>query len=188
MLFESTTVDGVLLITAERFDDQRGFFARSWGADEFEAHGLQPRMVQRNLSFNHQARTLRGMHYQQPPHTEVKLVSCLVGAIFDVAMDVRPESPTFGRWFGAELRPESGAMLYIPEGCAHGYVTLEPQTTVEYLISTYYAPGSAAGVRWDDPFFGVRWPVEPLVMNARDRSWSDFAPAAAGASRARRGP
>jgi len=176
MKFESTEIDGVVRITPEQIPDERGFFAQTWGQGEFEAEGLTPPMVQRNVSYNDIAGTLRGMHFQRSPHAEVKLVACLVGAIFDVAMDLRRESPTFGMWFGAELRSVAGSMLYIPEGCAHGYLTLEPKTTVEYLISTPYAPHSAGGVRWDDPFFGVRWPSEPTLINPRDRSWPDFVP------------
>jgi dTDP-4-dehydrorhamnose 3,5-epimerase len=182
MNFRTTDVEGVMLVTAERFDDERGFFARTWAQDEFAANALNPHMVQRNVSHNRTMGTLRGMHFQLPPHAEVKLVSCIVGAIYDVAVDLRPHSPTFGKWFGTELRPETGGVLYIPEGCAHGFVTLEPDTQVEYLISAYYAPQAARGLRWDDPFFGIRWPVEPTVMNDRDRSWPDFEPAKSGVS------
>ena len=114
------------------------------------------------------------MHFQRAPHAEVKLVSCTAGAIFDVAIDLRPDSKTFGRWVAAELRAETGAMLYIPEGFAHGYLSLEPDTRVEYLMSAYYAPQAAGGVRWNDPAFGIEWPKTPQVMNERDRSWPDF--------------
>jgi dTDP-4-dehydrorhamnose 3,5-epimerase len=176
MRFEETTVQGVWLITPDRFDDERGFFARTWGSDEFEANGLDARMVQRNVSYNRARGPLRGMHYQKPPHPEDKLVACLVGSVYDVAMDIRPESPTFGRWFGAELRADNGAMLYVPQGCAHGYLTLEPDSIVEYLISEFYYPDSAAGLRWDDRAFNVHWPIEPVVMNERDRTWPDFVP------------
>jgi dTDP-4-dehydrorhamnose 3,5-epimerase len=174
MKFQSTEIGGVVLITPERIPDERGFFAQTWGQDDFEAHGLRPPMVARNVSYNRQAGTLRGMHFQRAPHAEVKLVSCLAGAIYDVAIDVRPDSATCRKWVAAELRAETGAMLYIPEGFAHGYLTLEPDTTVEYLMSAYYAPEAAGGVRWDDPSFGIRWPLEPTVMNARDRTWPDF--------------
>jgi dTDP-4-dehydrorhamnose 3,5-epimerase len=174
MRFEQTSVDGVWLVTPDRFDDERGFLARTWGLDEFEAHGLHGQIVQRNVSYNRAAATLRGMHFQRAPFAEVKLVSCLVGAIYDVAVDIRPESPTFGRWFGAELRGETGAMLYVPAGCAHGYLSLVPDSTVEYLLSEFYHPEVADGIRWDDPFFGIRWPAEPAVVNARDRTWPDF--------------
>jgi dTDP-4-dehydrorhamnose 3,5-epimerase len=180
MRFLNTSVEGVMVITPDQFDDERGFFARTWALDEFETHGLQTRMVQRNLSYNRASGTLRGMHYQRPPFPEVKLVSCLAGAVYDVAADLRPESPTYGKWFGLELRPETGAMLYVPEGCAHGYVSLEPDSTVEYLISEFYHPEVAAGVRWDDPYFGIQWPREPTVMNARDGSWPDYQPSTLG--------
>ena len=174
MLFQETTVQGVMVITPDKFDDERGFFARTWGMDEFEAHGLQPRVVQRNLSYNRAQGTLRGMHFQRPPFAEAKLVACLAGAVYDVAMDIRPDSPTFGKWFGAELCQANGAMLYVPEGCAHGYVTLEPESTVEYMISEFYHPEASGGIRWNEVFFGVQWPVEPSVMNERDRTWPDF--------------
>jgi dTDP-4-dehydrorhamnose 3,5-epimerase len=177
MRFQETTLQGVWLVTPDRFDDERGFFARTWGLDEFESNGLDARVVQRNISYNRSLGTLRGMHFQQPPYAEVKIISCLIGAIYDVAMDIRPESPTFGQWFGAELRADNGNLLYVPDGCAHGYLSLEPDSTVEYLISEYYHPESAGGIRWDDPFFKVQWPFEPSVMTPRDRTWPDFTPA-----------
>jgi dTDP-4-dehydrorhamnose 3,5-epimerase len=179
MRFEETRISGVTLITPDLFADERGFFARTWGLDVFEANGIDARVVQRNLSYNRHAGTLRGMHYQLPPHGEAKLVSCLTGRVFDVAIDLRSDSPTFGKWFGAELSAGTGVMLYIPKGCAHGYQALEPESNVEYLITEFYHPESVAGVRWNDPSFGVRWPVEPTVMNERDRSWPDFEPARA---------
>lgn len=175
MRFEKTHVEGVVLVTPDRFDDHRGYLARTWGLDEFEANGLSCRMVQRNMSFNRHVGTLRGMHFQHPPYSEVKVVSCLVGSVFDVAVDLRPESPTFGTWFGAELTQENGAILYIPEGCAHGYLSLQPGSTVEYLISEFYHPEAAGGLRWDDPFCNIAWPAEPTTMNDRDRTWPDFA-------------
>jgi dTDP-4-dehydrorhamnose 3,5-epimerase len=174
--FHKTEVQGVVVVTPDRFDDERGFFARTWGADEFEANGLDSRVVQRNLGHNRAVGTLRGMHFQRPPFAEVKVVSCPYGAIYDVAIDIRVDSPTFGRWFGTELSQDNRAVLYVPEGCAHGYLTLRPDTTVEYLISEFYHPEVAAGVRWNDPFFGVRWPAEPTLMNERDRTWPDFEP------------
>jgi dTDP-4-dehydrorhamnose 3,5-epimerase len=174
MRIEDTTVQGVKVITPEFFADERGFFARTWAQDVFAEHGLDARVVQRNLSYNREAHTLRGMHYQRPPHAEIKVVSCVVGAIYDVAIDLRPDSPTFGRWFGAELRADTGTMLYIPEGCAHGFLSVTPDSTVEYLVSEFYHPESAAGVRWDDPTFGVRWPAPPRVMADRDRTYADF--------------
>jgi dTDP-4-dehydrorhamnose 3,5-epimerase len=180
MRFQETSVHGAVLITPDHFEDERGFFERTWALDEFEAHGLETRMVQRNVAYNRARHTLRGMHFQQPPFEEVKLVSCPVGAVFDVAIDMRADSPTFGRWCGAELRQDSGAMLYVPRGCAHGYLTLEPDSTVEYLISEFYHPEAAGGIRWDDPFFAVQWPGEPRMINARDATWPDFESMAVG--------
>jgi len=174
MIFESTDLPGVTLVMPDRFDDERGFLARSWGQDEFESHGLTARMVQRNLSYNRQAGTLRGMHFQRAPHAETKLVSFVAGAVFDVAIDLRRDSPTRGKWFGAELRSDTGQMLYIPEGLAHGFVALEPDTLMEYLISAFYVPAAAGGVRWDDPYFDIRWPIEPTVLSERDRAWPRF--------------
>jgi dTDP-4-dehydrorhamnose 3,5-epimerase len=174
MRFQETNVEGVRLITPDQFDDERGYFARTWAQDEFETKGLETRMVQRNVSYNRAPGTLRGMHFQREPYPEVKIVSCMIGAIYDVAIDIRPESRTFGQWYGAELRAQTGVMLYVPRGCAHGYLSLEPDSTVEYLISEFYHPEVAGGVRWDDPFFNVQWPARPAVMNARDATYPDF--------------
>jgi dTDP-4-dehydrorhamnose 3,5-epimerase len=176
MRFEETPVEGVVLVTPDRFDDERGFLACTWALDVFEAQGLGTQVVQRNVSYNRARGTLRGMHYQHTPYREVKVVSCLVGAVFDVAVDLRPESPSFGKWFGAELTRDNGAILYVPEGCAHGYLSLVPESTVEYLISEFYHPEAAGGLRWDDPFCDIQWPFEPAVMNARDRTWPDYLP------------
>jgi dTDP-4-dehydrorhamnose 3,5-epimerase len=174
MRFEETRLAGVVLITPDRFDDERGFLARTWGYDEFEARGLETRVVQRNVSYNRRPGTLRGMHFQHPPYGEVKVVSCLIGSVFDVAVDLRRDSATFGQWFGAELSQDNGAILYVPRGCAHGYLSLQPDSTVEYLLSEFYHPEAAAGLRWDDPFCNIQWPAEPTTMNARDRTWPDF--------------
>lgn len=183
MHFLRTNVEGVTLITPDHFEDERGFFERTWALDEFTAHGMDTPMVQRNLSYNRTPGTLRGMHFQRAPHSEVKLVSCPIGAVYDVAVDIRPDSPTFGNWYGVELRQDNGATLYVPAGCAHGYVSLEPDSTVEYLISEFYHPESAGGVRWNDPFFGIEWPKQPTLINDRDRSWPDFQPVQAMARR-----
>jgi dTDP-4-dehydrorhamnose 3,5-epimerase len=174
MIFTQTDIEGVLLITPERIPDERGYFVKTWGQDDFEANGLA-RMVARNMSYNREKGTLRGMHFQREPHAEAKLVSPLTGAIYDVALDLRRESPSYGKWVARELRAEMGGMLYVPEGCAHGFITLEPDTTVEYLISEFYAPGASGGVRWDDPAFSIEWPLQPTVMSARDRSWPNYA-------------
>jgi dTDP-4-dehydrorhamnose 3,5-epimerase len=179
MRFEHTDIEGVILITPERISDERGFFVKTWGDDDFDAHGLA-HMVARNMSYNEARGTLRGMHFQRAPHAEAKLICALTGAIYDVALDLRPESPTYRQWFAAELRAEKGEMLYIPEGCAHGFITLEPRTTTEYLISAFYAPAASGGVRWNDPTFAIQWPIAPTLISERDRAWPDFEPNAIG--------
>lgn len=174
MLFTPTEIEGVVLITPERIPDERGFFTKTWGEDDFEAFGLNPRMVARNMSYNRHKGTLRGMHFQRPPHSEAKLVSATAGAIYDVALDLRLDSPSYGCWVARELRAETGEMLYVPEGCAHGFMTLEPDTITEYLITAYYAPDASGGVRWNDPAFDIHWPLEPSVISERDRAWPNF--------------
>lgn len=171
MRIEDTPLAGVKLITPHRFSDERGYFAMTWAANVMADAGLETPMVQRNVSFNAESLTLRGMHYQREPHAEAKLITCLVGSIYDVAIDLRPESSTYLQWYGAELSIDNGSMLYVPRGCAHGYLTLSPNALVEYLVSTYYAPDAAAGVRWDDPLFGIRWPDRPRCINDRDRTY-----------------
>jgi dTDP-4-dehydrorhamnose 3,5-epimerase len=174
MIFEQTAIAGVWLLEPERFEDERGFFARTWDPDEFSSRGLNPAIAQCSVSFNHRRGTLRGLHYQAAPHEEAKLVRCSSGAIFDVALDLRPESPTYKEWYGTELSAENHLELYIPEGCAHGFLSLADASEVHYQISAPYAPEAARGVRWDDPAFGITWPGEVVVMNERDGSYADF--------------
>jgi dTDP-4-dehydrorhamnose 3,5-epimerase len=174
MIFTGTNIDGVWVIDAERLEDERGFFARTWDADEFTEQGLNPELTQCSISYNLARGTLRGMHYQAAPHEEAKLVRCTAGAIFDVALDLRPGSPTFKAWFGVELSAQNRRALYVPEGCAHGFLTLEDDSEVHYQISQAYMPDAARGVRWDDPAFAISWPGEVVVINERDRSYSDF--------------
>jgi dTDP-4-dehydrorhamnose 3,5-epimerase len=174
MLFTPTPLPGVVLVTPDRFADERGVFAVTWDQAEFASHGIQANFVQRNLSANRAAATLRGMHFQHAPHAQAKLVTCLAGAVYDVTIDLRPDSPTYRQWFGAELRAETSTMLYIPEGFAHGFETLEPDSTIEYLMVGAYAPTAADGVRWDDPAFNIRWPMAPEVMAERDRTWPNL--------------
>ena len=174
MVFTETSVQGAWVVEAERRADERGFFARTWDTEEFAQSGLSGRLVQCSLSFNTRRGTLRGMHYQAPPHEEAKLVRCTAGAIFDVALDLRPGSATFRRWFGVELSAQNRLALYVPEGCAHGFVTLTDDSEVLYQISEFYEPAAARGVRWDDPAFGIEWPAEVLVINERDRTYPDF--------------
>jgi dTDP-4-dehydrorhamnose 3,5-epimerase len=176
MRFVQTKVAGAFLIEPEPIADERGFFTRTWCRDEFADHGLSPELAQANLSFNHHQGTLRGLHYQQAPHQEAKLVRCTRGAIFDVALDLRPESPTYRAWFGAELDADNRAMLYVPEGCAHGFLTLTDAAEVAYQMSAPYAPEAARGVRFDDPAFGIEWPGEVVVINERDRGYPDVDP------------
>ncbi|HYE96016.1 MAG TPA: dTDP-4-dehydrorhamnose 3,5-epimerase [Rubricoccaceae bacterium] len=174
MHFEPTEIPGVVVVRPARHADERGFFARAWDGDAFAAHGLNPAVAQCSLSFNEKAGTLRGMHYQEAPHAEAKLVRCIRGAIYDVALDLRPDSPTFTRWVGVELSAENSLGLYIPEGCAHGFLTLEDASEVFYMISVPHAPEAARGVRWDDPAFGIRWPAPVRVIKERDATYPDF--------------
>jgi dTDP-4-dehydrorhamnose 3,5-epimerase len=174
MIFQEGKVAGAFQIRLDPRVDERGFFARSFCQREFDQHGLNPNLVQCNLSYNPRKHTMRGMHYQAEPFAEAKVVRCIAGSIFDVLIDLRPESPTFREWMGVTLTAANRYMLYIPEGCAHGFLTLEDQTEVLYQMSEFYQAESARGVRWDDPAFGVRWPAMPELMSERDRTYPDF--------------
>ena len=174
MIFTPGRLAGLYLVESERHEDERGWFARSWCAREFAAHGLEAELAQTSLSFNRRRGTLRGMHFQLPPHAEAKLVRCIRGAIWDVALDLRPQSPTHGQWQGFELSAENGRSLYLPRGFAHGFQTLQPESEVLYQISGFYAPEAAAGVRYDDPAFDMAWPLPVAVISPRDRSWPDY--------------
>jgi dTDP-4-dehydrorhamnose 3,5-epimerase len=174
MLFTPLDIPGVFAIEAELLRDERGFFARTWSPAEFHAHGLNPLLTEMNISHNSKAGTLRGLHFQIAPDEETKLVRCTRGAIFDVALDLRPASPTFKGYAALELTQENRKALYIPAGCAHGFLTLVDGTEVMYLISPTYAPDQARGYRWNDPAFGIKWPASPTCMSERDRSYPDF--------------
>jgi len=174
MIFRACELDGAYVIEHDPKIDERGFFARAFCVDEFNAHGLNPKVAQCNLSFNRERATLRGMHYQASPHQEAKLVRCIAGQIYDVIVDLRPRSSTFRKWFGAELSAENRWMLYVPEGFAHGYLTLTDNAEIFYQVSEFYAPRSERGVRWNDPAFGIRWPLEPRVLSAKDAALPDF--------------
>lgn len=174
MRFSPTPLNGVWLIELERLEDERGFFARSFCENEMAAHGLNPRVAQSNVSFNRRRGTLRGMHYQAPPHAECKVVRCTQGMIWDVAVDLRPESPTFRRWHGVELSAANRCSLYISEGVAHGFQTLTDDSEVLYLMSEFYRPEAARGVRWDDPAFAIQWPIADPHVSARDRGFAPF--------------
>jgi dTDP-4-dehydrorhamnose 3,5-epimerase len=177
MRFTETALPGAFLVDLERRDDERGFFARAWCEEEFAAHGLDARISQCNLSFNERRGTLRGMHFQVPPHAEVKLVRCTRGSVYDVIVDLRPDSTTYLSWIGVELSADNRRALYIPEGFAHGYQTLMDGTETFYQVSSPYAPGAERGVRWDDPAFGIEWPdVEERVISEKDLAWPDFGP------------
>lgn len=178
MRFEPTPLEGVWMIELEPIADERGWFARTFDAQEFRSRGLDPAVAQCNASFNARAGTLRGMHYQADPHGEPKLVRCVRGAIFDVAVDVRAGSATRGRWYGTELSAANGRMLYISAGLAHGFQTLADDSEVLYQMGHEYVPGAGRGVRWDDPAFGIEWPPAPpggRVISEKDAGYADFA-------------
>jgi dTDP-4-dehydrorhamnose 3,5-epimerase len=175
MIFHETKLGGVVEIHLNLQSDDRGFFARSWCETEFATHGLNPKLVQCNVSFNCARGTLRGIHYQEQPNQEAKLVRCTQGAIYDVAVDLRLESPSFKHWHAAILTAENHQMLYIPEGCAHGFLTLAGNSEVFYQMSEFYHPESARGLRWNDPAFQIEWPEEVKVISERDRTYPDFA-------------
>lgn len=177
MKFTETQLKGAFVIDIEPIEDERGFFARSWCRAEFEAQGLNPYLVQCNISFNLHKGTLRGMHYQVAPHEEAKLVRCTMGAIYDVIIDLRPDSETYCKWVGVELSQENRRMLYIPEGFAHGFQTLQDNSEVFYQMAAFFHPESARGVRWDDPVFGIAWPeAERRIISVKDQQYPDFQP------------
>jgi dTDP-4-dehydrorhamnose 3,5-epimerase len=179
VLFRETPVAGAFVVEPERMEDERGFFARTFSTDEFESRGLDARVDQCSTSFNAVAGTLRGLHYQAAPHGEAKLVRCTRGAIYDVALDLRPDSPSYLRWTGMELNADEGLALFVPEGCAHGFQTLVDASEVLYQISTPYVPDAARGVRWDDPAFAIQWPPPPAggrTISRRDADYPDFTP------------
>jgi len=172
MIFRETSLTGAFVIDIEKREDARGFFARTWCRREFEANGLDTRIVQCSVSFNARRGTLRGLHYQAPPYEEVKLVRCTKGGVYDVIVDVRAASRTFLRWLGVELTAGNGRMLYVPKGFAHGFQTLVDETEIFYQISEYYTPEAQRGLRWDDPALGIEWPETPeRIISERDAVW-----------------
>jgi dTDP-4-dehydrorhamnose 3,5-epimerase len=175
MVFHETKLLGVYLIGLERKSDERGFFARTWCQKEFERRGLNSKLVQCSVSFNARRGTLRGLHYQDAPYGETKVVRCTRGSIYDVVVDLRPQSPTFKEWIGVELNDENREMVYVPEGCAHGFLTLKNETEIFYQMSEFHNPESARGVRWDDPSFQIGWLEKVEVISDRDRAYPDFA-------------
>lgn len=177
MQFISTALNGAWLIEPEPIRDERGFFARTFCIEEYARHGLETQFVQHSTSQSLLRGTLRGMHFQRAPHAEVKVVSCLKGVILDVIIDLRPDSPTYLRWQGFELSQDNRRQLYVPKGFAHGHQCLRDDTEVGYMISAFHAPEASTGVRFDDPVFGIDWPLPPERISARDRAWPDFNPA-----------
>lgn len=177
MQFKETPLRGAYLIELDRHFDHRGFFARTFCQREFKEHGLSGEMVQTNVSYSTERGTLRGMHYQTVPAEEAKLIRCTGGSIFDVIVDVRPTSDQFMQWFGAALSARNYRMLYVPEGFAHGFLTLEPESEVVYQVSQFYTPGHERGIRYDDPAIGIEWPESVRVISDKDAAWPDFEPA-----------
>ncbi len=174
MIFTETELKGAFLIDVEKMEDHRGFFARTWCRNEFEERGLNAHVAQANVSYNRKMGTLRGMHYQEAPFEESKLVRCTRGAAYDVIIDLRPDSPTCRKWFGVELTPDNYRMIYVPEGFAHGFQTLEDNTEIVYQVTQLYVPGAERGVRWNDPAFNIRWPREVQVISSKDAAWPDY--------------
>jgi dTDP-4-dehydrorhamnose 3,5-epimerase len=174
MKFEETPLSGAYLIDLQPVEDGRGFFARSFCGRELEQLTLKSTIVQCNVSFNFSAATLRGLHYQVEPHREVKIVRCTAGSIFDAIIDLRPGSKTYRRWFGVELSARNRRALYVPEGFAHGYLTLADNSEVQYMVSEFYSPGHERGIRWNDRAFGIAWPLTPKIMSDKDANHPDF--------------
>lgn len=190
MRFIETGLKGAFIIEPEPAEDHRGFFARIFCEEEFRKHGIDFKVVQCNISYNKRKGTLRGMHFQAPPYEEAKLVRCIKGAIYDVIIDLRRESPTFKKWIAVLLRsyesspnmadlslclkPPAGSMLYIPKGFAHGFQTLEDDTEIFYFMSEFYHPEYGRGLRWNDPAFGIKWPISEIIISKKDQTWPDF--------------
>ncbi len=174
MKFTETSVQGAFILDVDRIIDERGYFGRLWCAKELRDQGLNTRIEQINIGFSSKAGTLRGLHYQAEPHDEVKMIRCTRGAVFTVVLDIRLDSPTFREWHGVELSPHNASKLYVPEGCATGYLTLEDDSEIYYSTSKFYAPEAATGVRFDDPFFAIEWPGEVKVISDNDQSWPHF--------------
>ncbi len=174
MIFSATKLNGAYVVDLQIFEDERGFFARTWCEREFIEHGLDPNLAQCSISFNHKRGTLRGMHLQLEPYAEVKLVRCVQGEIFDVIVDLRNDSETYMQWFGVELTAENRKALYVPKGFAHGFQTLADNTEVFYMISEFYAPELARGIRWNDSQLNIRWPEAVTVLSSKDQSYPDY--------------
>ncbi len=170
MIFTETKLKGAFIIDFKGFEDERGFFGRIWCKKEFEEHGLNSNAVQANVSYSKVKGTIRGMHYQIAPHQESKTLRCTYGSTYNVIIDLRPKSPTFKQWTSVELTAESYRMLYVPEGFANGFLTLEDHTAVHYVVTQYYAPGAEHGIRFNDPAFNIKWPMTPVAVSDKDRN------------------
>jgi dTDP-4-dehydrorhamnose 3,5-epimerase len=179
MIFTETKIAGAYLVDMEPMRDDRGFFARAWSVEEFGEMGLETEFPAVNFSVSARQGTIRGLHYQKAPHADAKFVRCVRGALFDVVLDLRPESPTFRQWAGFEIRASDYRAIYVPAGCAHGIQTLEDDTEMLYMVSACYRPGAEGGIRWDDPFFGIEWPdCEERIVSEKDQLWPDYDAAA----------
>ncbi len=176
MILTGTSIPGAYLVDIEPHQDDRGFFARTWCTQDFEKNGLDARLVQCNVSFNQQRGTLRGMHFQAEPFPEAKLVRCTQGAIFDVVLDLRPDSSSYLKWVGVELTASNRRALFVPAGCAHGFQSLSDNTEVFYQMTEFFHPDLANGVRWNDPAFGIKWPIAVPILSSRDAAYPDFLP------------
>ncbi len=176
MIFTETKLKGAYILDIKKREDARGFFARSWCQKEFEDHDLTSQLRQANISLSLKKGTLRGMHYQVVPYREAKLVRCTRGALYDVIVDLRPDSPTYKEWIGVELTADNYRMLFVPEGFAHGFLTMEDNTEASYQVSEFYTPGAEQGLRYNDPAFGIEWPLEVQVISEKDANWPDFRP------------
>ncbi|QHT69797.1 dTDP-4-dehydrorhamnose 3,5-epimerase [Rhodocytophaga rosea] len=174
MIFTETKLKGAFIVDVKRIEDERGFFGRSWCKKEMEEHGLNSNVVQANVSFNHKKGTLRGMHFQINPYQETKLIRCTKGAIYDVIIDLRKDSPTYKQWIGVELTEDNFRMLYVPEDFAHGFITLKDNTAVTYQVTQFYTPGAEAGIRWNDPTLGIEWPIPVEVISAKDENHPNY--------------
>ncbi|MCB0214382.1 MAG: dTDP-4-dehydrorhamnose 3,5-epimerase [Anaerolineae bacterium] len=174
MIFTETSLKDAYIIDIQKIEDQRGFFARGWCQNEFETNGLVPRVVQANISYNRYKGTLRGMHFQKTPYAETKMVRCIRGSLYDVIIDLRPDSSTFMQWLGVELTAENYRLLYVPEGFAHGFQTLVDNTEAYYMVSQFYTPQAEGGLRYNDPAFAIKWPLKIEVISEKDSNWPDY--------------
>ncbi len=176
MIFKETQFESVYIVELEKHADSRGFFARTWCRNEFEARGLNTQLLQSNIAFSKSRGTLRGLHYQEKPYAEVKLIRCLRGSVYDVIVDLRPESETYKHWLATELTGDDYKMIYVPEGFAHGYQTLEDNTEIFYQVSQMYTPEFERGIRFNDPAFMIQWPDDIRIISDKDLNWKDYLP------------